>query len=105
MAEDKNNNGIIPDIVASVSGLNKESKENIIMKQLQIREDELKKGFIDRLFGRVNTKIYVAAFLCVILILTGIVINIMNCSSEYWDIIIPLIGATIGYIFGKGFNE
>ncbi|MBS6764152.1 MAG: hypothetical protein KH304_11330 [Clostridium sp.] len=104
MVDNDKNGGGFPDLMASVSGLNKESKENIIMKQLQIQE-ELKKGSIDNIFGRINTKIYIAALLCLLLIITGIVINIMNSSSEYWNIIIPLIGATIGYIFGKGFNE
>lgn len=104
MADDKNN-GVFPDLMASVSGLNKESKENIIMKQLQIHEEELKKGSIDKIFGRINTKVYVAALLCLLLIITGIVINIMNSSSEYWNIIIPLVGTTVGYIFGKGLSE
>lgn len=102
-AEDKKTGEWIA-ATASITGLNKDSKENIIMEKLKMEQEESKKGFIDKFFGRINTKIYVAALLCILLIIAGIVINVLNSSSEYWNIIIPLIGATIGYIFGKGIN-
>ncbi len=89
----------------AISGLNKESKENIIMKQLEIREKELKRGAFDKVFGSINTKIYIATIISIFLIFTGIIINVINHTSELWNIILPLIGTVCGYVFGKEFTN
>ena len=40
----------------------------------------------------------IALIICVLLLVIGLIIN----QSNYWDKIIPIVAATIGYLFGKG---
>ena len=93
------------EIVASLPGLNKESKENIIMQKLKMQEEEMKSGILDRFFGHINTKFYIALILVILLIILGLIINVTNKTPEYWNLIFPLIGTFVGYIFGKGIKE
>ena len=53
-----------------------------------------------RLFGikPANAAMNIALIICVLLLVIGLIIN----QSNYWDKIIPIVAATIGYLFGKG---
>lgn len=93
------------EMVASLPGLNKDIKEDIIMKKLKMQEDQMKQGLLDKFFGRINTKIYFALLLVTALIVLGVIINVINDTSKYWEYIFPLIGAVAGYILGKNDNE
>lgn len=95
------NNNINNQLSASLNGLNQKSKEAILMKQLENEETKLKKGYIDRLFGSINTRIYVAGLICILLMIIGIAVNLINGTSEHWKSIFPLVGTSIGYIMGK----
>lgn len=40
----------------------------------------------------------IAVMICIIVFIAGFFIN----DTQYWDKIIPIVVATIGYIFGRG---
>lgn len=93
------------EMVASLPGLNKDLKENIIMQKLKMQEEEMKSGWLDKFFGRINTKIYFALLIVIALTILGIIINVINDSAEYWNLIFPIIGTVAGYILGKHDTE
>lgn len=57
-------------------------------------------GAFGYVFGvnSVNAAMHIAFVICVLLLGVGLIIN----DSQYWDKTVPIIAATIGYLFGKG---
>lgn len=57
-------------------------------------------GVMEKIFGtnKELASMNIALIICAIMILVGLVIN----DQQYWDKIITIIAAMMGYIFGRG---
>lgn len=84
------------------------SSDKFVEYSIETQKDVLKKiqnnnfkdgGFMGKIFGNNKdlSSMYVAFAICILLAIIGFIIN-----TEYiWNAIIPIIGTTIGYIFGR----
>lgn len=66
-----------------------------------INNDKSKEGgWMGKLFGTKKelASMNIAVMICIIVFIAGFFIN----DTQYWDKIIPIVAATIGYIFGRG---
>lgn len=66
-----------------------------------INNDKSKEGgWMGKLFGTKKelASMNIAVVICIILFVSGFFIK----DTQYWDKIIPIVAATIGYIFGRG---
>lgn len=80
------------------SGLSTDIQQSVLNS---INNDKSKEGgWMGKLFGTKKelASMNIAVVICLILFITGCIIN----DSQYWDKIIPIVAATIGYIFGRG---
>lgn len=57
-------------------------------------------GLMGKLFGTKKelASMNIALIICILLFMSGFIIK----DPQYWDKIIPIVAATIGYIFGRG---
>ena len=75
-----------------------EMQESILKKiENQNRSDG---GFMGKFFGNKKelASMNTAFVICVLLLLVGVFVN----DLQFWSGILPVVGAAIGYIFGKG---
>lgn len=80
------------------SGLSTDIQQSVLNS---INNDKSKEGgWMGKLFGTKKelASMNIAVVICLILFITGCIIN----DSQYWDKIIPIVAATIGYILGRG---
>ncbi len=63
-----------------------------------VRTREQEGGMLGKLFGtnKTNVSIYVAAILCILLLIVGVCVG----DKEIWDKIFTILAAVFGYIFG-----
>lgn len=73
-----------------------------ILKQIEKR-NQRDGGFMGKFFGHKKelASMNIAFIICVLLLIAGAVVG----TQEFWNGILPVFGATIGYIFGKSNNK
>ena len=91
--------------------LNDELKGKVIdiYKHYQKQKNESIGGKLSKLLGSNtnNISLYISFTLCVLLIIVGIIYFWIPKNEreknilEFWNLIIPIITATLGYIFGR----
>ena len=94
------NNDAIVNIISSdnFSSLSTDIQQSVINSINNDRSNE--GGWMGKLFGTKKelASMNIAVVICIILFVAGFFIK----DSQYWDKIIPIVAATIGYIFGRG---
>lgn len=98
------NNKLSGDITSIInspgySQLSETSQRNVLDA---INESHSKEGgAMGKIFGtnKDNIAIYVAFFLCIIILLVGVFCQCMG--NDYWNVIFPTVTSIIGFIFGK----
>lgn len=91
-------NGNIPMDTRSLLKL-PESSQNKIIESASMSKNG---GWFGNIFGHAesNAALHISFVLCFVLLLCAM---ICQCTGEpIWEYVIPLISATIGYMFGKG---
>lgn len=94
------NNDAIVNIISTdqFSSLSTDIQQSVINS---INNDKSQEGgWMGKIFGTKKelASMNIAVIICIILFVSGFFIN----DSQYWDKIIPIVAATIGYIFGRG---
>lgn len=104
MTINTNENSLNSDKITNVistqqfSSLSTDIQQSVINS---INNDKSKEGgWMGKLFGTKKelASMNIAVVICIILFVSGFFIK----DSQYWDKIIPIVAATIGYIFGRG---
>ncbi len=96
----KNSNDLINTLNSTNFTKLSEKNQSLFLNQLnQAREKEA--GLMGKFFGtkQENASIHIALTICVLLTIIGIIC--MFVGNNYWNMIIPGIMTTVGYIFGK----
>lgn len=103
MASKTNENSLNNDKITSIisteqfSNLSTDVQNNILNS---INNNQSKEGgWMGKLFGikKELASMNIALTICIILLIAGFFVK----DSSYWDKVIPIIAATIGYIFGS----
>lgn len=87
--------------------LNDELKEKAIIEfsNTSIKNNESSNGWIGKILGvrTENIGLYIAFIISAALIIVGVIYIFLNDDSgiEFWKLILPVITAALGYIFGK----
>lgn len=76
--------------------------QQIILNNLDKRNQK-EGGFMGKIFGTKKnlSAMFVALAICILLVIIGVIVG----SQETWNGILPIFGATVGYIFGKGSDK
>lgn len=95
------------DIIKVISGGTFSDLTDDIKKEVLSSMDDVDKrngGTMGKFFGNkpINASIHVAFILCVLSLIVGMICQL--CSTPIWEYVFPLIGAAIGFFFGKGTN-
>lgn len=90
--------------IIGVEGFDKLSEQNqqMVISGITDRKD-MDGGLMGKLFGMkpTNAAMNIATFICIFLLIIGMFLN----QSQFWDKTIPIVAATVGYLFGKGRNQ
>lgn len=104
MTDNTKDNSLSTDKIVNIistdqfSGLSTDIQQSVLNS---INNDKSKEGgWMGKLFGTKKelASMNIAVVICIILFVAGFFIN----DPQYWDKIIPIAAATIGYIFGRG---
>lgn len=104
VTKDNSSNIINTDAIVNIistdqfTNLSSEIQQSVINS---INNDKSKEGgLMGKLFGTKKelASMNIAVIICIILFISGFFID----DLQYWDKIIPIVAATIGYIFGRG---
>lgn len=104
MGDNTNDNLLSNDKIVNIISTDQFSSLSTDIQQSvlnSIGSDKSKEGgWMGKLFGTKKelASMNIACIICIFLFLGGFIIN----ESQYWDKVIPIIAATIGYIFGRG---
>lgn len=80
-----------------------EADRKVILDELT-RRSEKEGGLMGKIFGtkRENASMYVALAICVLVVAIGVLVWMTSRDMQIWSMVIPVITAALGYIFGKG---
>lgn len=118
-AENKDNKkDIFEEIAVDVDNfikLDPELQNKIVesIKENSEKENKRKNGKVAEIFGSntQNISLYITALICIILLLIGLIYLFISPDKknseniEFWNLIIPVISLSLGYIFGKSKNN
>lgn len=104
MASKLNNNLSGSDNITSVISSEKFGEYDAeLQKEILKKMDESQKrdgGIMGKIFGNKKelTSMNIALTLCAFLLLAAVLVK----SEQLWNGVLPVVGAALGYIFGKG---
>lgn len=90
-------------ITSNFSKLSEEQKSTLLNQM----SEEKRKGILDKFFGDKCVQTYIAFLLCLLLLIIGVLINIIEYKQskaitfEIWNTFCPIITLSLGYMFGK----
>ncbi len=104
MPDNSKENSLNHDSIVSVISSEKFTSLSTDMQELVLNTIESGNkrdgGLMGKLFGnkRELASMNIAFLICILLFVSGIIVG----EQQYWDKVLPIVAAAIGYIFGKG---